>query len=88
MTRAFFVLLILGVALSGAADEQVGVASATARTVYGSIYEPKNVLDGDTDSVYHSDASNQEQWLRLEFTEPQDVEKVIIINRYAKIRLS
>ena len=88
MTRGFFLLLILGVALRGAADEQVVVASATARTLIRNDEGPNNVLDGDTDTYYHSDASNQEQWLRLEFTEPQDVEKVIIINRYAKIRLS
>ena len=83
MTGGFVVLLILGVALSGAADEQVGVASATSRTAYNySGFEPNKVLDGDTGTFYHSAGLNQEQWLKLELTEPQDVEKVIIINRY------
>eukprot|EP00116_Pleurobrachia_bachei_P010218 sb/3470480/ len=84
MIKGFVVLLILGVALRGAADEQVDVASATARTVYwsGDEWKPDNVLDGNTGTVYHSDTSNyQEQWLKLELTEPQDVSKVIIINR-------
>ena len=89
MTGGFVALLILGLALRGAADEQVGVASATARTVYesssSSTYEPNNVLDGNTDTFYHSDTSNQEQWLKLDLTEPQDVAKVIIINRYQLI---
>ena len=91
MARVFIALLILGVALRGAADEQVDVSSATARTVgessssstYG--YEPNKVLDGDTGTFYISDLSNQEQWLKLELTEPQDVAKVIIISRYLHI---
>ena len=81
MTTGFFVLLVLGVALRGAADEQVDVASATARTVFGS-RTPNKVLDGNIDTHHHSDMSNQEQWLKLELTEPHNVEKVIIINRY------
>ena len=83
MTRGFVALLILGVALPGAAGEQVGVASATSRTVKGGNV-PDNVLDGNTDTYYDSDRSGQEQWLRLELTEPQDVGKVIIINRYSR----
>eukprot|EP00116_Pleurobrachia_bachei_P011162 sb/3471424/ len=81
MTRSFVVLLILGVALNGAADEQVGVASATAKTKYHNDWGPDNVLDGNTGTMYHSDLSNQEQWLKLELKEPQNIEKVIIINR-------
>ena len=87
MIKGFIILLILGVALRGAADEQVGVASATARTkldnsANGSTWKPNNALDGKTATSYHSDMGNQEQWLKLELTEPQDVSKVIIINRY------
>ena len=84
MTGGFVVLLILGVALRvrGAADEQVGVASATARTVWKGSYKPDKVLDGNTDTHYNSDLSNQEQWLKLELMEPHYVAKVIIINRY------
>eukprot|EP00116_Pleurobrachia_bachei_P012871 sb/3473133/ len=81
MAKGFVVLLILGVALRGAADEQVGVASATSRTKLGNSWVPDNVLDGNTATSYHSDYSPQEQSLKLELTEPQDVAKVIIINR-------
>ena len=81
MIGGLFILLILGVALRGAADEQVEVASATARTIYDSSSKPNNVLDGNIGTLYHSDISDQEQWLKLELTEPQDVEKVIIYNR-------
>ena len=73
--------MILGVALRGAADLQVGVANATSRTAKN--YQgPNKVLDGNAGTIYHSDVSKQEQWLKLELTEPQAVEKVIIINRY------
>ena len=81
MIRGFVLLLIFGVALCRATDEQVSVASATARTVYSSNHEPKKVLDDKTDTFYHSDGK-VDQWLRLELTKPQDVGKVIIINRY------
>ena len=89
MVRGFVLLLILGVALRGAADEQVGVASATARTVYlngtgyiGAEWVPNKAVDGKNSTGYHSDTSDEEQWLKLEMTEPQHVSKVIIINRY------
>ena len=87
MIRGFVLLLIFGVALCRATDEQVSVASATARTVYGSPWVPSKVLDGIVgDNGYHSDTSNQEQWLKLELTEPQEVGKVIIINRYITMK--
>ena len=88
MIGEFIFLLILGVALRGAADEQVSVASATARTVLGGDWQPNRVLDGKSGKYHHSDTSNQEQWLKLELTEPQDVGKVIIVNRYISMKHS
>ena len=83
MIGGFVVLLILGVALQGAAGFQVDVASATTNTQYDSGYGPSKVLDGDTGTWFASDySSDGEQWLNLELSEPQFIGKVIIIPRY------
>ena len=84
----FCLLFLLGTAVNGAIVlEQVEIESAAARTNSPG-RGAKKAIDGNTATMYHSDHSGPEQWLRLELKVPTVVENVVIFNRFVSLEVN
>ena len=63
-------------------DVQLVIASVTA-TPSNAAGDPENLIDGDPSTMYHTIANNTDPaWIKLKLSNPANVSKVQIINRY------
>ncbi|MFW6255107.1 MAG: NADase-type glycan-binding domain-containing protein, partial [Chitinivibrionales bacterium] len=64
------------------------VKCITSSSVYSGKhkYSPENIMDGNLSTAWIEGVAGngEEQWVEIEFTQPQDIQEIIIVNGYTK----